>query len=119
MQQTVREQDLSASLRTPGGDDQVWPAGRMCEQLVERMTEHGRASDVEHLHFPQAGHMLFPYTRPSDTEIPAMPAALGGTAEADAAAHRAAWPAVVEHLRRKSAAQRAEDTPAWDVGRGP
>ena len=106
-------------LLVSGGDDQVWPAGRMCEQLVERMAQHRRARDVEHLHFPRAGHMLFPYTRPSDTEILAMPAALGGTAEADAAAHRAAWPEVVNHLRRKSAAQRAEDTPASDAGRGP
>jgi hypothetical protein len=86
-------------LLVSGGDDQVWPAGRMCEQLVERMRQNGRTRDVVHLHFRQAGHMLFPYTRPSDTEIPAMPAALGGSPEADAAAHRVAWPEVIKHLR--------------------
>lgn len=86
-------------LLVSGGDDRVWPTGRMCEQLVERMTQHGRARDVRHLHFPSAGHMLFPYTRPPDTLIPALPADLGGSPEADAAAHRAAWPAVVAHLR--------------------
>jgi dienelactone hydrolase len=86
-------------LLVSGGDDRVWPTARMCEQLVERMSRHGRARDVVHLHYPAAGHMLFPYTRPSDTLIPAMPAALGGTAEADAAAHRAAWPEVIKHLR--------------------
>jgi dienelactone hydrolase len=85
-------------LLVSGGDDRVWPTARMCEQMVERMTRHGRARDVVHLHYPDAGHMLFPYTRPSDTLIPAMPAALGGTPEADAAAHRAAWPKVVKHL---------------------
>ena len=62
------------------------------------MAEHGRARDVTHLHYSQAGHMLFPYTRPSDTLIPSWPADLGGSAEADAAAHRAAWPRVVQHL---------------------
>jgi uncharacterized protein len=87
-------------LLVSGGDDRVWPTGRMCEQLVERMSRHGRARDVAHLHYPTAGHMLFPYTRPSDTSIPALPADLGGTLAADAAAHRAAWPAVVAHLRR-------------------
>jgi uncharacterized protein len=87
-------------LLVSGGDDRVWPTGRMCEQVVERMARHGRARDVTHLHYPRAGHMLFPYRRPSDTLIPAMPADLGGTREADAEAHRAAWPAVVAHLRR-------------------
>jgi dienelactone hydrolase len=85
-------------LLVSGGDDRVWPTGRMCEALVRRMAEHGRAHDVRHLHYPDAGHMLFPYKRPSDTLIPAMPADLGGNSEADAAAHRAAWPQVVEHL---------------------
>jgi dienelactone hydrolase len=87
-------------LLVSGGDDRVWPTGRMCEQLVARLARHGRAGDVVHLHYPSAGHMLFPYTRPSDTLIPAMPADLGGSPAADAAAHRAALPAVVAHLRR-------------------
>jgi dienelactone hydrolase len=87
-------------LLVSGGDDRVWPTGRMCEQLVERMARHGRAQDVTHLHYPSAGHMLFPYKRPSDTLIPALHADLGGNPAADAAAHRAAWPAVVAHLRR-------------------
>lgn len=86
-------------LLVSGGDDRVWPTGKMCESVVRRMREHGRGRDVTHLHYPQAGHMLFPYKRPSDTLIPAMPADLGGSAEADAAAHRAAWPQVVAHLR--------------------
>jgi hypothetical protein len=86
-------------LLVSGGDDRVWPTGRMCELLVRRMTEHGRARDVRHLHYPKAGHMLFPYTRPSDTLIPAGPIDLGGNAAADHAAHRAASPAVLEVLR--------------------
>jgi len=54
---------------------------------------------VKHLHFGRAGHMLFPYTRPSDTLVPDGPIDLGGSAEADTAAHRASWPVVVETLR--------------------
>jgi dienelactone hydrolase len=86
-------------LLVSGGDDRVWPTSRMCESVVRRMAQHGRAADVTHLHYPDAGHRLFPYVRPSDTLIPAMPADLGGTPEADAAAHRATWPRVVAHLR--------------------
>jgi dienelactone hydrolase len=97
------ERAVGPLLLVSGGDDRVWPTGLMCESVVRRMVEHGRAADVAHLHFPEAGHMLFPYTRPSDTLIPAMPADLGGSAEADAAAHRAAWPQVVAHLRGKGA----------------
>ena len=82
-----------------GGDDRVWPAGRMCQMVVDRMSRHGRANAVKHLHYPQAGHMLFPYVRPSDVTFPEYPMDLGGTAADDSAAHTAAWPQVVAHLR--------------------
>ena len=85
-----------------GGDDQVWPTGRMCEAVVERMTAHGRARDVVHRHYPRAGHMLFPYSPPPDVKPPPFPIALGGTAEADAEAHASVWPEVLKHLRGDS-----------------
>jgi acetyl esterase/lipase len=81
-----------------GGDDRVWPAGRMSEQLMQRMTERGRANDARHRHFSNAGHMLFPYSRPADTLVPAAPFDLGGTPAADAAAHSAVWSEVVGTL---------------------
>ena len=87
-------------LLVSGGDDRVWATGRMCRMVVERMSRHGRAADVSHLHFADAGHMLFPYTRPSDSMVPPFPMDLGGTAAADSAAHAAAWSQVVGHLRR-------------------
>jgi hypothetical protein len=71
----------------------------MSEMVVGRMTQHGRAADVRHLHYPRAGHMLFPYVRPSDVTVPAFPMDLGGTPEADAAAHADAWGQVIDHLR--------------------
>jgi dienelactone hydrolase len=86
-------------LLVSGGDDRVWAAGRMCEAIAGRMARHGRAADVRHLHYPAAGHMLFPYTLPSDTRPSPLPMDVGGTPEADAAAHAAAWPVVVKHLR--------------------
>ena len=86
-------------LLVSGGDDRVWATGRMCRMIVDRMSRHGRANDVTHLHYPQAGHMLFPYVKPSDVTFPAYPLDLGGTAADDLAAHQAAWPQVIEHLR--------------------
>ena len=90
-------------LLVSGGDDKVWATGRMCEMVVNRMAQHGRAGDVRHLHYARAGHMLFPYVRPSDVMVPAMPFDLGGTAEADGAAHADAWPQVTSHLRQAGA----------------
>jgi hypothetical protein len=42
--------------------------------------------------------MLFPYARPTDTLIPEWPFDVGGSPDADRAAHRAAWPEVVKTL---------------------
>lgn len=86
-------------LLVSGGDDRVWATGRMCRMIVDRMSKHARGSDVKHLHYPNAGHMLFPYIRPSDAMFPAFPMDLGGTADDDLAAHADAWPQVIEHLR--------------------
>jgi hypothetical protein len=77
----------------------VWATRRMCDMIMARMSAHGRQHDVRHLHYASAGHMLFPYTRPSDLTFPPYPAELGGTPKADADAHASAWPTVVAHLR--------------------
>lgn len=89
-------------LLVSGGDDNMWPANRMCEMVVARMRQHQRAEAVTHLNYPAAGHSLFPYKAPSSGDPsdsrPAMPFDLGGSREADRAAHAAAWPQVVAHL---------------------
>jgi dienelactone hydrolase len=83
-----------------GGDDQVWPAERMCRMIADRMAAHGRRADVTHLNYPEAGHGLFPYTGPSGASPRAqMRLDLGGSAAASQAAHADAWPRVVAHLR--------------------
>jgi len=94
------EQARGPLLFVSGGDDRVWATGRTCEMIVDRMSRHGRASEVTHLHYPRAGHMLFPYQHPSDAMYPAYPMDFGGSATDDAAAHAAAWGQVVEHLRQ-------------------
>ena len=86
-------------LLVSGGDDRVWATGRMCRMIVDRMSRHGRADDVKHLHYPQAGHMLFPYVRPSDAMFPEYPMDLGGTDADNLAAHTAARVQLVAHPR--------------------
>jgi hypothetical protein len=92
-------------LLVSGGDDCLWPAERMCRLIVERMRRHGRGDAVRHLNYPEAGHALFPSERPSESSATSpMPLDLGGDPEADRAAHLAAWPVVVSHLRGGAAA---------------
>jgi dienelactone hydrolase len=86
-------------LLVSGGDDHVWPAARMCAMLSERMATHGRRDAIRHLNYARAGHMLFPYSRPPDTVVPEMLTDFGGSPEADAAAHAAAWPEALRLLR--------------------
>ena len=82
-----------------GVDDQVWPTSRMCRSMSARMAAQWQSGRIRHLDYPNAGHMLFPYTRPSDTQVPEMPTDHGGSPDADAAAHADAWPIVLECLR--------------------
>lgn len=86
-------------LLVSGGDDHVWPTARMCGMLTDRMASHGESERITHLHYPEAGHMLFPYSRPADTLVPETPMDLGGSPEANAAAHVDAWPSVLHRLR--------------------
>lgn len=86
-------------LLVSGGDDRVWPTARMCEMLTDRMASHGKSDRITHLHYPKAGHMLFPYSRPADTLVPEMLTDFGGSPDEDAAAHVDAWPRVLRCLR--------------------
>ena len=92
------EQCTGPVLLVSGGDDHVWPTARMCEMLTDRMASHARSDGIRHLHYPKAGHMLFPYSRPADTKVPEMAIDLGGSPDDDAAAHVDAWPMVLRCL---------------------
>ena len=80
-----------------GGDDRMWPAERMCEMVVGRMGRHGRGGAVTHVNVPEAGHVLFPYSRVSSSGPMAFD--LGGSPEGAATAHRLVWAQVVKHLQ--------------------
>ena len=86
-------------LLVSGGDDRMWPAERMCRLVVERMSQHGRADDVRHLDYPDAGHLVFPFDVSAAQSAAPFPMGLGGTSEADAAADADARPQVIAHLR--------------------
>ncbi len=88
------EQATGPILLVSGGDDQMWPATEMSERLVARLAAHGRAGDVRHLAYPDAGHMVLTQ-RP-----PGMPTRLdfGGTPAADAAASAEAWVEIAAFL---------------------
>jgi dienelactone hydrolase len=88
------ERAVGPLLLVSGDDDRMWPAARMCRMLVERMQANGRARDVVHLNFPDAGHVLFPFE-----PDPAVPFDLGGSLAAAQQAHAMAWPETVKTLR--------------------
>ena len=87
------------------GDDHLWPAGEMSEAIVVRLKKHGFAHRVEHLHYPNAGHMLrYPYlpTTARDSRNPHLRNArysFGGTAAADAEAQADSWHRAIAFLK--------------------
>jgi uncharacterized protein len=90
------ERAIGPVLLVSGGDDRMWPAERMCRMVVDRMRANGRERDVQHLSFPEAGHVLFPYD--AGGAPPPMPFDLGGNPVAAERAHAIAWPEVVRTL---------------------
>jgi dienelactone hydrolase len=88
-----------------GGDDHVWPATEMSEQIVERLKRRDFPHAVEHLNYPRAGHMLrYPYlpTTPREARHAHLRNArysFGGTPEADAEAQADSWRRAIAFLR--------------------
>jgi dienelactone hydrolase len=93
-------------LLVSGGDDRVWPAAEMSEQIISRLKRNKFAHAAEHLHYPRAGHMLrYPFlpTTPRHSRhahLRNAKFAYGGTAEADAQADFDAWRHAIRFLRR-------------------
>lgn len=88
-----------------GGDDRVWPAAEMSEQIISRLKKNKFAHVAEHLHYPRAGHMLrYPvlptsprYSRHAHLRNAKF--AYGGTPEADAEADAESWRHAIQFLR--------------------
>lgn len=68
-------------LLVSGTDDQIWPAARLSEMVVERLRANRHPFAYEHLRYEGAGHMILPpglgrFSTPRFLEM-------GGTSEAD------------------------------------
>lgn len=99
------EQTRGPILLVSGGDDQVWPAARMAEMIVERLRSRGFAHAVEHKNYPMAGHALRYPAMPTTTRMSRsggvrFPILLGGAAQADAQAQADAWRCSIEFFTK-------------------
>jgi dienelactone hydrolase len=87
------------------GDDHLWPAKEMSEAIIARLKKHSFAHRVEHIHYPDAGHMLrYPYlpTTARASRNPHLRNArysFGGTAPDDAEAQADSWPRAIRFLK--------------------
>jgi dienelactone hydrolase len=72
-----------------GRDDQMWPAARMGDEIVERLAVHHHPFHSSHCCYPGAGHLM----RPPGVSTSGLHGkfAFGGDGPAQARANRAAW----------------------------
>jgi len=100
------EQSSGPILLISGGDDHVWPAKRMAEAITQRLKQRGFQHEVEHLHYPSAGHLLryphLPTTARSSRHENLYGARLsfGGDARSDAEAQADSWRRTIAFLSR-------------------
>ena len=80
-----------------GNDDRMWPAGSMCDAVIERLAEHHHPYPFAHHRYPQAGHLLRAPCMPTSV-VDAPTFALGGTPQGQALANRQAWAALLGSL---------------------
>lgn len=93
-------------LLVSGGDDRVWPAAEMSEEIVSRLRQRGFNYTVEHLHYPRAGHNLrYPHLPTTSRQsrnrhLRNAKFSYGGTAVADAEAQMDSWRRAIAFLQR-------------------
>jgi pimeloyl-ACP methyl ester carboxylesterase len=88
-----------------GEDDRLWPSTKLANIAMDRLRKHRFPHDFRHLSFAQAGHMIrFPITPTTVRDLyhplAKVAIALGGNAQADAAAARDSWRAALEFLAK-------------------
>ncbi len=84
-----------------GGEDGVWPAGRLAEPVLRRRRENGQP--VLHLHYPDAGHLTkYPFLPTTSLSLRleemGFSISFGGSAGANHRAGAAAWPRLLDFL---------------------
>ncbi len=47
---------------TSGGKDKIWPSAVMADKIMNRLDEKGFSYEKKHLHFAEAGHLVFART---------------------------------------------------------
>lgn len=82
-----------------GDKDRMWPASQMATALKGRLAEVGRADQVVHLRYPNAGHGLTPWTPTLGSRLASWLYDLGGHRRDHGAAVWDAWSKVVSFLR--------------------
>ncbi len=90
-------------LLVSGGQDGVWPAGRMAEMIIERLEAKGHPFPDVHLHYEAAGHQISAPYSPTTVNWLQIPGSfaedLGGTPAGNAAAAMDSWSKILIFLR--------------------
>lgn len=83
-----------------GGQDSMWPAMRFADRIGARLQAEGFQGDYRHLHYPEAGHVVF-VGDPADPAARGLGAPnpmMGGSNAGNEAAWRDNWPRTIEFL---------------------
>jgi len=80
-----------------GDDDKMWPAGRMCDAVIERLEAHRHPHAFAHHRYAGAGHLLrAPCVPTAVIDSPML--ALGGEPRGQARANRQSWTELLRAL---------------------
>lgn len=98
------ERSSGPILLVTGDDDAMWPSGRMAEAIKERATARRLPHRVQHLRYPEAGHLCSgPPGIPSPIHVvhplDGRRYAMGGTPSGNARAAADSWARTLEFLR--------------------
>ena len=82
-----------------GGDDRLWPAGRMAEAVRMRLAARAFPHPFHHAHYPAAGHIVCsPVPVPEELAMNGRRMHHGGTAAGNRKAQSEGWNLVLEFL---------------------
>lgn len=88
-------------LLTSGGNDAIWPSATMAFEIEKRLKAKQFTFEVQHLHYPEAGHGLFGLLPdPQDEKAMQNLASGGGSAQANYAARKESWEATFSFFRK-------------------
>lgn len=93
------EQIQAPAMLLSGGEDQMWPAFAMASAIVRDIKAARPDAQVEHLSYPEAGHLVL--GRPFDPNDPKVQriTQLGGTIDGNLQSRVDGWPRVIAFLR--------------------